>query len=66
MNEIEEIVRDRVVLELQILKEELGAEIKRLQLSRYTDDNLVTLEQVKGIEIAIGRIERRILERRNK
>ena len=66
MNEIEEIVRDRVVLELQILKEELGAEIKRLQLSRYIDDNLVTLEQVKGIEIAIGRIERRILERRNK
>ena len=61
MNEIEEIVRDRVVLELQILKEELGAEIKRLQLSRYIDDNPVTLEQVKGIEIAIKRIERRIL-----
>ena len=67
MNKIEEeILEDRVILELEDLKEELKREVERLQSeSEFTDDTSysVSLEdQARGIEIAIERIEKRILE----
>ena len=67
MNKIEEeILEDRVILELEDLKEELKREVERLQSeSEFTVDTSysVSLEdQARGIEIAIERIEKRILE----
>ena len=67
MNKIEEeILEDRVILELEDLKEELKREVERLRSeSEFTDDTSysVSLEdQARGIEIAIERIEKRILE----
>jgi len=67
MNEIEEIVRDRVVIELENLKRELREEIKRLESeSEFTDDTSYSIfleNQVEGIELAIDRIDRRIQEK---
>jgi len=67
MNKIEEeILEDRVILELEDLKEELKREVERLQSeSEFTDDTSysVSLEdRARGLEIAIERIEKRILE----
>ena len=70
MNEIEEIIRDRIVLELEDLKRELKREAERLQSrSEFTDDTVfsVSLEdQAEGLELAISKIERRISERKKK
>jgi len=70
MNEIEEIIRDRVVLELEDLKRELKREAERLQSrSEFTDDTVfsVSLEdQAEGLELAVSRIERRISEKRKR
>ena len=67
MNEIEEIVRDRIVIELENLKRELREEIKRLESeSEFTDDTSFSISldnQIEGIEIAIDRIDRRIQEK---
>ena len=67
MNEIEEIVRDRIVIELEKLKRELGEEIKRLESeSEFTDISSYStyLEYLaEGIELAIDRIDRRIQEK---
>jgi len=67
MNEIEEIVRDRIVIELENLKRELEKEAKRLKArSEFTDDTSYSIfleNQVEGIELAIGRIDRRIQEK---
>ena len=67
MNKIEEeILEDRVILELEDLKEELKREVERLRSeSEFTDDTSysVSLEdRARGLEIAIERIEKRILE----
>ena len=60
MNEIEEIVRDRIVIELERLKRELEKEVKRLKTrSEFTDDTSFSISldnQIEGIEIAIDRI----------
>ena len=70
MNEIEEIIRDRVILELEDLKKELKREAERLQSrSEFTDDTVfsVSLEdQAEGLELAISRIEKRISERKKR
>ena len=70
MNEIEEIIRDRVILELEDLKRELEREAERLQSrSEFTDDTVfsVSLEdQAEGLELAVSRIERRISEKRKR
>ena len=70
MNKIEEIIRDRVILELEDLKKELKKEAERLQSrSEFTDDTVfsVSLEdQAKGLELAVSRIERRISEKRKR
>ena len=67
MNEIEEIVRDRIVIELENLKRELREEIKRLESeSEFTDDTSFSISldnQIEGIELAIDRIDRRIQEK---
>jgi len=67
MNKIEEIVRDRIVIELEKLKRELGEEIKRLESeSEFTDISSYStyLEYLaEGIELAIDRIDRRIQEK---
>jgi len=67
MNEIEEIVKDRIVIELESLKRELEKEAKRLaSRSEYTDDTCFSIyleNQVEGIELAIDRIDRRIQEK---
>jgi len=67
MNKIEEeILEDRVILELEDLKEELKREVERLRSeSEFTDDTPYSLsleDQARGLEIAIERIEKRILE----
>ena len=66
MNEIEEIVRDRIVIELEKLKRELEKEAKRLKTrSEFTDDTSFSISldnQLEGIELAISRINRRIQE----
>ena len=67
MNEIEEIVRDRIVIELESLKRELEKEAKRLEARcEFTDDTSYSIfleNQVEGIELAIDRIDRRIQEK---
>ena len=67
MSEIEEIVRDRIVIELERLKRELEKEVKRLKTrSEFTDDTSFSISldnQIEGIEIAIDRIDRRIQEK---
>jgi len=67
MNEIEEIVRDRIVIELENLKRELKEEIKRLEaeseFSNIPSYSTYLTYLVEGIEIAVGRIDRRIQEK---
>ena len=68
MNEIEEIVRDRIVIELESLKRELEKEAKKRLEARceFTDDTSYSIfleNQVEGIELAIDRIDRRIQEK---
>ena len=64
MSEIEEIVQDRIVIELESLKKELKEEIKRLESeSNFTDDTSYSIfleNQVEGIELAIDIIDKRI------
>ena len=64
MNEIEEIVRDRIVIELESLKRELEKEAKRLKTrSEFTDDTSFSIfleNQAEGIELAIDMINKRI------
>ena len=64
MNEIEEIVRDRIVIELESLKRELEKEAKRLEARcEFTDDTSYSIfleNQVEGIELAIDMINKRI------
>ena len=67
MNEIEEIVRDRIVIELESLKRVLKEEIKKLE----TESELTNIPSystylqylVEGIEVAINKIEKRIQEK---
>ncbi len=67
MNEIEEIVKDRIVIELEGLKRELREEIKRLEseseFSNIPSYSTYLKYLVEGIEIAVGRIDRRIQEK---
>jgi len=64
MNEIEEIVRDRIVIELENLKRELGEKIKILESeSEFTDNTSFSISldnQIEGIEVAIDMIDKRI------
>jgi len=67
MNEIEEIVRDRIVIELESLKRDLKEEIKRLE-SESESSNVLSYSTylqylVEGIEVAINKIEKRIQEK---
>ena len=67
MNEIEEIVRDRVVIELESLKRDLKEEIKRLE-SESESSNIPSYSTylqylVEGIEVAINKINKRIQEK---
>jgi len=67
MNEIEEIVRDRIVIELGSLKRDLKEEIKRLE-SESESSNIPSYSTylkylVEGIELSIDRIDRRIQEK---
>ena len=67
MNEIEEIVRDRIVIELENLKRDLKEEIKRLE-SESESSNIPSYSTylqylVEGIELAINKIEKRIQEK---
>ena len=61
---IEEIVRDRIVIELESLKRELGEKIKILESeSEFTDDTSFSISldnQIEGIEVAIDMIDKRI------
>ena len=71
MNEIEEIIRDRVILELEDLKRELKRESERLKIEAktYREDTIWSIrrhDKAQGLEIAIKRIERKILEKRNR
>ena len=67
MNEIEEIVRDRIVIELENLKRELKEEIKRLEreseVSNIPSYSTYLKYLVEGIEITIDRINKRIQEK---
>jgi len=63
MNEIEEIVRDRIVIELESLKRDLKEEIKRLE-SESESSNIPSYSTylqylVEGIEVAINKIEKK-------
>jgi len=67
MNEIEEIVRDRIVIELENLKRELKEEIKRLE-TESESSNIPSYSTylkylIEGIEITIDRINKRIQEK---
>ena len=61
---IEEIVRDRIVIELESLKRELGEKIKILESeSEFTDETSFSISldnQIEGIEVAIDMINKRI------
>ena len=61
---IEEIVRDRIVIELESLKRELGEKIKILESeSEFTDETSFSISldnQIEGIEVAIDMIDKRI------
>ncbi|RLC74062.1 MAG: hypothetical protein DRI61_17320 [Chloroflexi bacterium] len=66
MNEIEEIVRDRVVIELEKLKSELEKEAKQRRVEgEITEDMYLKYKlfhEVDGIKDAVYRINRRIQE----
>jgi len=67
MNEIEEIVRDRIVIELESLKKGFREEIKRLEseseFSNIPSYSTYLKYLVEGIEISIDRIDKRIQEK---
>ena len=70
MNEIEEIVRDRIVIELESLKRDLKEEIKRLE-SESESSNISSYSTylqylVEGIELASNKIEKRIIVRQGR
>jgi len=66
--ELEEIIRDRIILELEDLKNELTKEEKRRRVEgKITDDIYLKYKwfsEADGMKEVIKRIERRILEKR--
>ena len=67
MNEIEEIVRDRVVIELEKLKSELEKEAKqRRREGEITEDMYLKYKlfhEAEGIEDVVKKINKRIQEK---
>jgi len=67
MNEIEEIVRDRVVIELEKLKSELEKEAKQRRVEgEITEDMYLKYKlfhEAEGIKDAIKKVNKRIHEK---